>query len=64
MSGAKAIGWLLFAIVVVVLIIGSMPDRGRPEGHQGSYLGRTVPGQQANASQAQALGARTTTQRF
>jgi hypothetical protein len=64
MNGAKAIGWLLFAIVVVVLIIGSMPDRGRPEGYQGSYLGRSVPGQQANASQAQALGARTSTQRF
>ena len=57
----KAIGWVLFAIVVVVLIIGSMPDRGRPEGHQGSYLGRSVPGQQADAG---VLGSRTATQRY
>jgi hypothetical protein len=62
--GGKAIGWVLFAIVVVALIVGSTPDRGRPEGYQGSYLGRSVPGQQANAGQAQALGARTTTQRY
>jgi hypothetical protein len=64
MSGAqKAIGWVLFAIVIVVLIIGSVPDRGRPEGYQGSYLGRSAPSQ-TNASQAQALGARTATQRY
>jgi hypothetical protein len=57
----KAIGWVLFAIVVAVLIVGSMPDRGISEGHRGSYLGRDVPGQQADAG---ALGARTATQRF
>jgi hypothetical protein len=51
----------LFAIVIVVLIIGSMPDHGRPEGYQGSYLGRSAPSQQADAK---ALGARTATQRY
>jgi hypothetical protein len=61
MTGAKAIGWVLFAIVVVLLIVGSTPDRGRPEGYQGSYLGRSAPGQQADAG---ALGARTATQRY
>ena len=63
MSGAqKTIGWVLFAILVVVLIIGSTPASGIRDGHQGSYLGRSVPGQQA--SQVQALNARTATQRF
>jgi hypothetical protein len=62
MSGAqKAVGWVLFAIVIVVLVLGSMPDRGRPEGYQGSYLGRSAPSQQADAK---ALGARTATQRY
>jgi hypothetical protein len=65
MIGAqKVIGWALFAIVIVVLIIGSAPDRGRQEGYQGSYLGRSAPGPQAAADQAQALGARTATQRY
>jgi hypothetical protein len=57
----KAIGWALFAIVVVVLIIGSTGERGIREGHQGSYLGRSVQGQPTDAG---ALGARTATQRF
>ena len=57
----KAIGWVLFAIVVVVLVIGSASERGIKEGHRGSYLGRDVPGQQADA---RALGSRTATQRF
>lgn len=62
MTGAhKAIGWGLFAVIVVVLIVGSMPDRGIKEGHQGSYLGRSGPGQQADA---RALGSRTATQRY
>ena len=62
MSGAqKAIGWVLFAIVIVVAILGSRPDRGHPDGYQGSYLGRAAPSQQADAK---ALGARTATQRY
>ena len=52
---------MLFAIVVVLLFVGSTPDRGGPEGYQGSYLGRGAPGQQADAG---ALGARTATQRY
>jgi|RhiMetdeSRZDD1v2_1073273.scaffolds.fasta_scaffold677047_2 hypothetical protein len=62
MSGAqKAIGWVLFAVVIVLLILGSMPDRGHPEGYQGSYLGRSAPAQQADTK---ALGARIATQRY
>jgi hypothetical protein len=60
----KLIGWALFAIVLVILVISSAPDRGHREGYQGSYLGRTVDGQQVNASQAQNLLSRTGTQRF
>jgi hypothetical protein len=60
----KMIGWILFAVVLLVLVISSVPDRGRREGHQGSYLGRTVEGQQAAATQAQTLNSRTATQRF
>ena len=59
----KTVGWLLFVAIVVVLIIGSMPRHGIGDGHQGSYLGRSVPGQQV-ANQTQALGTRTATQRY
>ena len=58
----KTVGWLLFAAVVAVLIIGSMPRHGIGDGHQGSYLGRSVSGQQPG--QTQALGQRTATQRY
>jgi hypothetical protein len=65
MSGTqKLIGWALFAVVVVILIVSSTPHRGHKEGYQGSYLGRTVDGQQANADRAAALGSRAATQRF
>ena len=65
MSGTqKLIGWALFAVIVVVLIVSSAPDRGIKEGHQGSYLGRSVEGQQANANRTQTLGSRAATQRF
>jgi hypothetical protein len=65
MTGAqKLIGWALFAILLVVLVISSAPDPGRKEGHQGSYLGRNVQGQQANANQAQTLNTRAASQRF
>jgi hypothetical protein len=57
----KTVGWVLFAIVVLVLIMASMSDHGIGEGHRGSYLGRDVPSQEADA---RALGARTATQRF
>lgn len=60
----KLIGWIAFAVIVAVLIVGSRPDTGRPEGYSGSYLGRTVEGQQAFASQAQQLTNRAVTQRF
>jgi hypothetical protein len=63
MSGTqKLIGWALFAVIVVILVIASAPERPRREGHQGSYLGRTVEGQQASAPQT--LNSRTATQRF
>jgi hypothetical protein len=65
MSGTqKLIGWALFAAVVVVLFFASVPDRGLKEGHQGSYLGRSIEGQQANANRDQTLGSRAATQRF
>lgn len=61
MTGAqKSIGWALFAIIVVVLIIASAPMRGIRDGHQGSYLGRSVDQSGANP----ALGPRTATQRY
>jgi hypothetical protein len=60
----KLIGWALFVLVVVILVISSTPDRGHGEGYQGSYLGRTIDGQQAGASQIKNLDARTATQRF
>lgn len=60
----KLIGWTLFALVIVILVVASRPERGHREGYQGSYLGRTVDGQQANADRAQALGQRAATQRF
>ncbi len=60
----KLIGWALFAIVLVILVISSVPDRGHREGYQGSYLGRTVDSQQANVNQGQNLLSRTATQRF
>lgn len=65
MSGTqKLIGWALFAVIVVILIVSSAPDHGRKEGYQGSYLGRSVDGQQANANRAATLGSRAATQRF
>jgi hypothetical protein len=65
MSGTqKLIGWALFAVIVVILIVSSAANRGIREGHQGSYLGRTVEGQEANANRAETLGARAATQRF
>lgn len=60
----KLIGWALFAFLVVVLVMTSTPDRGRPEGYSGSYLGRSVDGQQAFSKQAGELNARATVQRF
>lgn len=65
MSGTqKLIGWALFAVLVVVLVMASKPDHGRPEGYSGSYLGRTVDGQQAFSKQVDELNARATVQRF
>jgi hypothetical protein len=62
MTGAqKTVGWVLFAILVVVLIAASTPTRGIRDGHQGSYLGRKV---EQPAGQPQGLGARTMTQRY
>jgi hypothetical protein len=60
----KLIGWALFALVLVILAISSVPDRGHREGYQGSYLGRTIDSQQVNANQEQNLLSRTATQRF
>jgi hypothetical protein len=65
MSGTqKLIGWALFAVIVVILIVSSAPRQSHKEGYQGSYLGRTVEGQQANANRAETLGSRAETQRF
>lgn len=65
MSGTqKLIGWVLFAVIVVILVISSVPDHGRKEGYQGSYLGRSVDGQQANANRDATLGSRAAAQRF
>lgn len=65
MTGSqRTIGWILFALVIVAAYLASRPDHSRPEGHQGSYLGRTVDGQQAFAGQANALRERVQTQRF
>jgi hypothetical protein len=58
----KLIGWALFAVVVVILVISSAQNGSRREGHQGSYLGRAVDGPQATATQN--LNSRTATQRF
>jgi hypothetical protein len=61
MTGAqKSAGWVLFAIIVAVLIVASAPTRGIRDGHQGSYLGRSVD----QAGQNPALGPRTATQRY
>jgi hypothetical protein len=58
----KLIGWALFALVIVVLVIASTSDRDHPEGYSGSYLGRTV----ANATDGAdaELNGRAATQRF
>ena len=65
MSGThKLIGWVLFAVVVVLIVVSSVPPRTHKEGYQGSYLGRSVETQQANADRAAALGSRAASQRF
>lgn len=60
----KLTGWTLFVLVLVILAMGSMPDPGHREGYQGSYLGRTIDGQQVYAGETNDLAARTATQRF
>jgi hypothetical protein len=60
----KLIGWALFAVIALILVVASIPDRGRTEGYKGSYLGRSVEGQQANAAQPQNLNSRAAMQRF
>lgn len=58
----KLIGWVLFAFLLLVLIFTTIAEQSRPEGHTGSYLGRTVA--DSSASQDNALRTRAATQRF
>ncbi|HEX6979931.1 MAG TPA: hypothetical protein VF342_11590 [Alphaproteobacteria bacterium] len=54
----RVVGWVVFAALLVIAIMSSIPDQGLREGHQGSYLGRNIADSGVGKDHAQDLNQR------
>jgi|GEM_PF-2110808 hypothetical protein len=54
----RVVGWIVFAALLVIAIMSSLPEEGLREGHQGSYFGRSIEDAGVGRDHAQNLNQR------